>query len=74
MAGDYVSSDFHFASGATGTIITDPVILDGGSVHRARIALLGSYIASFAADGHGGFVTNTLQTEQQPPLLAQPHG
>ena len=73
LVGSYTQANF--SSGTIdGTIaITDPAggVVNGGEVHSANIALFGSYIASFAAGGHGGLViTSTGQTEQ--PLLVHP--
>jgi len=76
MIGKYATADFHLTSGASGsgTIITDPGVIHGGSVHSANVALLGNYIASFAAVGDAGIVvTSTGQTEALPPLLVHPH-
>ena len=76
LAGSYVTSDFQLASGAggSGTIITDPAVANGGNAHSANIALLGSYIAGFAADGRGGSVVSNAELIEPPPPLVHPHG
>ena len=75
LTGRYVTSNFELTSGAggSGTIITDPPAPQGGEVHSANIALLGNYIASFAAGGHGGFVVSHGLDIEPPPPLVHPH-
>ena len=75
LAGSYVTADFQLASGASGsgTIITDPAVPHGGNAHSANVALLGNYIAGFAADGHGASVVSNAELIEPPPLLVHPH-
>ena len=77
FAGSYATSNFHFTSGSGGSVeITDP-----GNDHRhhnvghtADLALLGNYIASFAAGGYGGYVVAGVgQADPAQPLLVHPH-
>ena len=70
LAGRYVTSNFDLTSGAggSGTIITDPPAPQGGNAHSANIALLGNYIASFAAGGLGGFVVSHGSDIEPLPL------
>jgi hypothetical protein len=73
-------TDFRSASGAGDTL----AIIDsaGSNTHDARgghsvnVALFGSHIASFTAQGDGGgyLVTSAAQTETVPPLFVHPHG
>jgi hypothetical protein len=49
----------------------------GDGAHMANIALLGSYMASTfvaASDGHGGtLISESAQSSNQSPIVAQPH-
>jgi len=83
ISGSYATVDFHFTSGSDGTVrITDPErrfhaadgIVQSTAVHSANIALLGSYIANFAADNRGGVLVASAWQTEPVPLLVHPHG
>ena len=72
FAGSYASGNFHFVSGADGNVqITDPAIVNGGTVHSANIALFGNYMAGFVTEvgGNGGAVTIHSASAEQHSLL-----
>ncbi len=75
LIGAYTSGDFTSHS-LSGTVeITDPTGYPDHLGHSANVALLGGYIASFAAEGAGGLlITSVGQTEAVPPLLTHAHG
>jgi autotransporter passenger strand-loop-strand repeat protein len=73
LIGSYTSGNFSSGTLNGSIEITDPAVYHDHLGHGANIALLGGYIASFAAEGHGGSViTDALQADLQPPLLAHP--
>jgi hypothetical protein len=86
FTGTYSGADFHFESGANGTVkITDPVVPDGGYVHHhhdhsdhvghsANLGLFANYIATFGGEAHGNVLISSVgQIDPVPTLLVSPH-